>query len=315
MTKWFIDSLPVLVRATLIALFLGAIGHPAPARLIEPYGKPSDQPKRIRVNGVELHYVDRGKGIPVVFVHGGLDDYRYWKSEMEQFSESYRVIAYSRRYNYPNNNPLTQANHSAIVEAEDLAALIKSLKLGPVHIVGASYGAYTALFLALKHPEMARSLVLAEAPVLRLAQNKPEGKVIYEEFMADLWRPAGAAFQKGDKEQALKLTVEYFAGKDAFEQVPESVRQGWRDNLLEWRALTTSRDAIPLIHLRDLKKIKTPILMLSGERTLNIHKFVDGELQPVLRAQRVIIPNASHDMWIENPETCRRATLAFLARH
>ena len=113
----------------------------------------------------------------------------------------------------------------------------------------------------------------------------------------------------------MKLTVEYFAGKDAFEQVPESVRQGWRDNLLEWRALTTSRDAIPLIHLRDLKKIKTPILMLSGERTLNIHKFVDGELQPVLRAQRVIIPNASHDMWIENPETCRRATLAFLARH
>ena len=57
------------------------------------------------------------------------------------------MIAYSRRYNYPNNNAEIP-DHSAIVEARDLAALLDALKLERVHIVGYSYGALTALFFA-----------------------------------------------------------------------------------------------------------------------------------------------------------------------
>jgi len=301
----------VLVRGTLVAVFSLALAHRAPAQPIEE----SNQLKKVRVNGVELHYLDRGEGTPVLFVHGGLDDYRYWKSQMEPFSQHYRVIAYSRRYNYPNNNPMTRPDHSAIVEAEDLAALIKSLKIGRVHILGASYGAYAALFLALRHPETVRTLILAEAPVLRLAQDKPGGMALYEEFMAKLWKPAGEAFRGGDKEQALRLTVEYFAGERAFDQAPEDLRQYWRGNLPEWQALTTSRDAFPVLRRTDVKRITAPALMLSGERTLNIHKFVDGELRLLLRGgERVIIPNASHDMWSEHPEVCRQAALAFLAK-
>ena len=81
--------------------------------------------KKVRVNGVELHYLEKGKGIPVIFVHGGLDDYRMWEAQMEPFAQSYRVIAYSRRYNFPNRNPYIRPDHSAIIEADDLAALIK----------------------------------------------------------------------------------------------------------------------------------------------------------------------------------------------
>lgn len=285
-------------------------------KLEAPATNQADQPKKARVNGVELHYLERGEGTPVVFVHGGLDDYRYWQSEMEPFSVHYRVVAYSRRYNYPNNNPLMRPEHSALVEAQDLAALIKSLKLGRVHIVGASYGAYTALLLALRHPEMVHTLILAEPPVLRLAQDNPQGRALYEELMANLMRPVGEAFRRGAGEQALRLTVEYFLGKGTFDQAPEALRQSLTDNLLEWRALTTSRDAFPAVRRRDIKRMKTPTLMLSGERTLTIHKFVDGQLQAMLqRVERVVIPSASHDMWREHPEVCRQAALAFLARH
>lgn len=285
-------------------------------KLEAPAANQPDQPKKARVNGVELHYLERGEGTAVVFVHGGLDDYRSWQSEMEPFSEHYRVVAYSRRYNYPNNNPLTRPDHSAIVEAQDLAALIKKLRLGRVHIVGVSYGAYTALLLALRHPEMVRTLILAEPPVLRWAQNDPQGRALYEEFMTNLWNPTGAAFRRGTREQALRLTVEYFLGKGTFDQAPEALRQSLTDNLLEWQALTTSRDAFPVVRRKDIKRIKTPTLMLSGERTLPIHKFVDDQLQPMLQSvERVIIPSASHDMWREHPEVCRQAALTFLARH
>jgi non-heme chloroperoxidase len=277
--------------------------------------KPTNTLKKIRVNGIELQYLERGSGVPVVFVHGGLDDYRSWKDQVPPFSRHYRVIAYSRRYNYPNTNPAKIADYSPNVDADDLAALITTLKLGRVHVVGASYGGYTALILAINHPEMVRSLVLAEAPVLRLAQSAPDGAALYEEFMTSLWRPVGVALGAREDEKALKLTIEYFLGKGAFDQLPKELIEGWRANLGEWRELTRSSDAFPDLSRRDLQNIKTPVLMLSGEHTLGIDRFVDGELLPLLRAEHVVIPNATHDMWNEQPDTCGKTTLAFLTKN
>ena len=34
--------------------------------------------KNVRINGVKLHYLEKGNGIPVVLIHGGLGDYREW---------------------------------------------------------------------------------------------------------------------------------------------------------------------------------------------------------------------------------------------
>jgi pimeloyl-ACP methyl ester carboxylesterase len=133
---------------------------PQPLFAQKTFGQAS--PKSVRVNGVELHYLDQGKGVPVVLVHGGLEDYRAWQPQMETFSQRYRTIAYSRRHNYPNPRMAPGIDYSVIVDADDLAALIRKLTLAPAHVVGVSYGAYTALFLAVRHPALVRSLVLSE---------------------------------------------------------------------------------------------------------------------------------------------------------
>src|SRR5260370_34755744 len=57
-------------------------------------------------NGITLHYVDQGKGVPVIFVHGSLSDGGYWADQVGEFAKHYRAISYSRRYNYPNSNRL-----------------------------------------------------------------------------------------------------------------------------------------------------------------------------------------------------------------
>jgi len=95
-------------------------------------------------NGITLHYVDLGKGVPVIFVHGSLSDGGYWADQVREFAKRYRAIAYSRRYNFPNSNP-ARAGYSAAVDAEDLAAFIGALHLGRVVVIGHSYGALTAL--------------------------------------------------------------------------------------------------------------------------------------------------------------------------
>ena len=132
-----------------------------------------------------------------MLLHGGQGDYRSWGPQVEEFSRSFRVIAYSRRYNYPNDNPLTPRYRSAYTDADDLAAFIRHLKLGSVHLVGTSAGAVAALVLATERPEMVRSLVLADAPVHRWARDDPQGEALYREFMTVVWEPAAAAFKAG----------------------------------------------------------------------------------------------------------------------
>ena len=51
----------------------------------------------VQVNGVELEYVDEGRGVPVVFSHGGGSDVRYWEPQREVFAARYRFVGYSHR--------------------------------------------------------------------------------------------------------------------------------------------------------------------------------------------------------------------------
>jgi non-heme chloroperoxidase len=263
-------------------------------------------------NDVTLHFVEQGQGVPVVLVHGGLADYREWEPQMERFAATNRVIVYSRRYNYPNQNPVFGPNHSALVEAEDLAAFMHALGLARCHVVGYSYGAFTALCLALEHPELVRSLVLAEPPVLRWALGLPGGDAAFAEFLA-FWSSVGQAFRAGEKQLALRTTADFFFGAGALDGSPPEVRQMLEGNLQEWEALTTSDDAFPMIAKERVAQFHHPTLLLTGERTHRINQLVNDELARVLTsAQRIVISDASHEMWSEQAEACGRAVSQFL---
>jgi pimeloyl-ACP methyl ester carboxylesterase len=133
--------------------------------------------------------------------------------------------------------------------------------------------------------------------------------------MNNIWKPAGQAFQLGNDELALRLTVNYFMGKGAFDQLPQEFRAVLTDNIREWKALTTSQDAFPLISREDARRIKTPTLMLTGDRTLRINQLVNDELERLLSNGERVRIDATHEMWEEQPQQCRQATLTFLLKH
>src|SRR6266436_5209903 len=135
---------------------------------------------------VTLHYVSVGRGQPVVMVHCGLEDYRAWAAQLAPLAaDHYRAIAYSRRYNFPNQNAAQcTMSYSAEVDARDLAMLFEKLHLGPVHLVGHSYGGLGALFFATEHPELVRTLTLSEPPLPAWVQQQPGGAPVARDF----WR-------------------------------------------------------------------------------------------------------------------------------
>ena len=279
--------------------------------------------KRVRVDGVELNYLDQGTGVPVVLVHGGLEDYRTWLPQIGPFSRSYRTIAYSRRHNYPNSAVTLESDYSAIVDADDLAAFIVKLKLPPVHVVGVSYGAYTALFLAVRHPSLVRSLVLAEPPVLCWLPELERGQPLFTDLMSKVWQPATRGFQESD-EAGVKAAIDGFgelgySGTDVkmtFAALPPELQTMLVSNAAEWKALTMSKEAFPKLPFSTVKNIRAPTLLLSGQRSLALHGLIDKQLQRLLvNNERIVVPNATHEMWNEYPDECRKLTLAFLAKH
>jgi len=238
----------------------------------------SDSLKIVRVNDVELHYLEKGSGVPVVLIHGGLGDYREWSAQIGPFSEYYRVVNYSRRYNYPNRNPdPDRPDHSAAVEARDLDAFLDTLKLQRVHLVGYSYGGLTALFFATQHPERLRSLTLAEPAIMKWLPQIPGGEAELDKFMTTMWKPAGEAFRKEQPETALRITCDYFSGKGSYDKLPAEGRRLLMSNIQEWKALTTSQDSFPMVDRDVVRRLKVRTLLITSEKTLNPMRMIIEE--------------------------------------
>jgi pimeloyl-ACP methyl ester carboxylesterase len=270
-------------------------------------------------DGVEVHYEERGKGTPVIFVHGSLSDGSYWHDQLTPFAEAgFRAIAYSRRYNFPNTNK-ARPGYSAIVDADDLAALIEKLHLGKVNVVGHSYGALTALFLAVRHPELVRTLVLCEPPAVSLLGHLPGdlsgvGKAILADIQVRMVKPMQVAFQKGDREAGLRAFMGFvMRDPQAWDNMPDAARQDTLKNVREWDVMMTTGELFPNLDPRAVRNIHAPVLLLSGEKSYPFLKLIDEELERLLPDhRRLIIRGATHQMWFEQPEACRSAALDFL---
>jgi non-heme chloroperoxidase len=272
-------------------------------------------PASVHVDGVELHFVERGSGTPVILVHGSLADYTYWEwsDQIPLLGAHHRVIAYSRRYNHPNRNPRA-GDHSPMVEARDLAGFIEQLGPGPVHLVGHSYGAYTALVYAMEHPERVRSLVLAEPPIISWLPDIPGGEGIFEGFMAGVWEPLAQAFGRSTGE-GLDFTAQWY-----FEVPWEEVTPEWQTlfsrNAEEWHALAVSAHTFPKLDYERVRALAVPTLLLSaGKNAGGFNDLVDGHLARLLpNVERVIIPDVSHEMFLDDRAASAGAMLGFFRR-
>ncbi len=264
-------------------------------------------------SGVTLAYVEAGAGEPLVFVHGGGKDLRYWRQQIAPFAAHFRVIAYSRRHAAPHLNAPPDDAHSPRVDAADLRALLEALDVGPAHVVAASIGAVATLVLALERPQAFRSLVLAEPPALALADATPRGAALRRAFLTDVFAPAGRAFRAGDAAGAMRGIIDGFLGGGTFDALPDRARARVMRNAREWEAHVRSPEPFPTLPREALAALRIPTLMLTGDRTTPLHALVDDELAALLPdVRRVRIPEATHDLWADQPDRARDAALGFL---
>ena len=278
-------------------------------------------PKNIEINGRQLHYVEQGDGQPpVIFIHGGLDDYRCWQFQVDSFSKKkYRTISYSRRFAYPNKWIGNVAQDNTIeANAKDLAELIRKLDLAPAHLVGASYGAFTALYCVSKNPELAKTMVLNEPPIFELLARSPikEDVELHHRFRTRVQSPTQDASRVGDFRKAAQVAIDGIMEIDNFfEQLPEEGKQFLMDNAKSLESELQSAMSTSFT-IEDVKQVTTiPTLLVKGELSPKYFLRITDILSDNMpNTKQIVIPNVSHDDFKSGNFFTSRV-MEFFARH
>ena len=273
-------------------------------------------PRQLHANGVELSYIEQGTGTPVVFVHGAVGDLRFWEPQRAAFTRRHRFVSYSYRYHGPAPWPDDGKQYSAATHAADLAAFIPALKAGPVHLVGLSYGGLLGTMVATKHPELIRTLTLAEPATFSLLAETPEGKPALDEWMKSA-APMMAAVKAGDSLTATKMLVAVVNGQPIdgfdFEKVPPGLRQVLLDNARTMPLLFSAPPAA--VSCAELRTVKAPTLVVRGERTPQFFAKINELAGRCIPGSReLVVPEAAHVMSWDNPAAFNRAVLDFIAQ-
>lgn len=166
-----LQARPRLVAATAAigALALSAFVNRQLAKNAERNNPPAGQ--FLEVNGVRLHYVERGSGAPLVLLHGNGSMIQDFESSglIDLAAENYRVIVFDRpgfgHSDRPRNVVWTLA-----AQADLINSALQLLGVSHAIVLGHSWGASVAVALALKYPRLVQGLVLASGyyyPTLR----------------------------------------------------------------------------------------------------------------------------------------------------
>jgi pimeloyl-ACP methyl ester carboxylesterase len=282
------------------------------------------------INGTDLAYIERGRGQPVVLVHGGFGDYREWDLQMPAFAASFRTIALSCRGAWPNRKLDPDEDITLDTFVADLASFIKALDLAPVHLVGhSSPGGFGGLLLAHRHPELLRSLVLLEPPafpllgvnippappqVLRLLARNPRAAIGFIKLGARGVGPAMKAFDRGDDGRGLRTFMTAVAGKERVEALPDETFQRFLGNLGPFKAQL--RAGFPLFGDDDARSIRVATLLVSGDETAAPLTAVTDRLEQLLPdVTRLNIAGASHNMFTTHPAEFNAGVMDFISQH
>jgi non-heme chloroperoxidase len=282
------------------------------------------------VNGVDLAYVEQGQGEPVLFVHGGVGDYRAWDQQMNAFGAGYRAVALSCRGYWPNPKLRTGESITLDTFVDDLAQFVQALDAGPVHLVGhSSPGGFGGLRLASQHPELLRTLVLLEPPafpllgvsipprpaqVIKLLIRHPRAGIGFIKFGAKGMGPAIKAFERGDDAGALRVFMAANTSDAVVEGIPEAMFQRFVDNAGPLKAQIKA--GFPPFAASDARAIRVPTLLVSGaESPAHIKAVTDRLAKLMPDADRLTIAGATHNMFNSHPAEFNAGVLRFIRSH
>lgn len=255
------------------------------------------------INGVNLYYEETGEGTPVVFAHEFAGDYRSWEAQVRFFSRRYRCITYNARGYPPSDVPERPEDYSQDLAVADLRGLMDHLALAQAHVVGFSMGGFAALIFGLRHPERARSLVVAgcgygsgsdrsawERDVELVADRMQAGMDKAAEFYAR--GPTRVQFQDTDPR----------GWREFYEQLKASSSLGHANTM---RGVQKRRPSVPQLE-EEMKRLTVPTLLMTGDEDEPCLEPSIFMKRTIPAAALVVMPKRGHTINLEAPDEFNR---------
>lgn len=191
------------------------------------------------VNGLRLYYEIYGKGKPLVLIHGGGSTIQStFEKIIPIFAKSRKVLAVELQAHGRTND--RNADLSFEQDADDVATLLKNLKIGKADFFGFSNGGTTSLQIAIRHPEIVDKIVLGSA----LAKRNG----VSEQFWG-------------------------FMKQASLENMPEQLKDSYKKVTKDPGSLQVmhDKDAKRMVDFKDIpdnkiKSIKAPTLIIIGDK-------------------------------------------------
>jgi 3-oxoadipate enol-lactonase len=266
--------------------------------------------KTVRVADIDMAYVDRGSGIPVLLVHGFPLDYTMWTPQIDALADRWRVVAPDLRGfgRTPLGSVDTERGIPMEQFADELAGLLAALAIDqPVVLCGLSMGGYIAWQFVRRHADRLRALVVCDT---RAGADTDEARAARMKMIEhiDQWGAARVADMMGPR---------LFAPR-SFETQPDQVRA--LRQVVESTAPASIAAAQRGMAARPdmtgfLPQIDVPTLVLVGDQDVITPPPEAASIAAAIpHAEMVIVPGAGHMTTLENPAAVNAALARFLSR-
>jgi pimeloyl-ACP methyl ester carboxylesterase len=250
-----------------------------------------------------------------VLVHGGWTDHRSWQLVVPGLAGSFHVVAYDRR---GHSHSRRASDGPRSMHEDDLAALIEAFDLGPTHVAGSSYGASIALGLASRRPELVRSLIAHEPPLLGngVVGGSAELQPMMQDIQAQLQAVAHQLRAGDTRRGAARFVEEVTFGPGMWDQLPQELRQTMVDNAPTFLA-TMDDPRWADLDVPALSRRFVPLLLTDGDQSPAFLRVIVAELARLVGVangiQRHTFAGAGHVPQLTHPQQYVQTLRAFLA--
>ena len=266
----------------------------------------------VQSDGARLYYEEAGTGTPIVFAHEFSGDLWSWEKQIQHFSRRYRCIAFNARGYPPSDVPKALSHYSHKHAVDDIAVVMRHLRVNKAHIIGCSMGSRTTLDFGLTYPRMALSLTMIGIG----SGGDPRDKAAFlrqTEARARLYEQGGlAVVLKGLRVAANRMQLKR-KNPRAFEDFCRRFMEHSAQGCANISRRVQGRRISLFSMEKPLRALKAPAHVIVGDEdpgAINSGLFMK-QVSPAVRLS--VVPATGHLVNLEEPDLMHRLTEDFFA--
>lgn len=250
---------------------------------------------KLKADAIELYYKEKGTGSPIVFVHGWMEDYSMWNSQIDYFSKSHRVIAYDQRGHGRSDKP--KKGYSVKTLSDDLYNFTQKLNVGKFTLVGHSMGGMTAMMFALDHPDQVSKLILVSTSAKTATSMRVMLWFLIHALPYSIFADSSVDFKYYKPSKQIK--------NEAVDRALRTPKYAACESLREFCSNYDIQDKI--------SNIKVPTLIIVGDKDTSTPVSMSRYLRKQIEFSKLaIVPDSKHMPMIERAEMVNEVINEFL---